>query len=627
MKLLKSVVSVLTASMMCFTFSGAVYAQELEQQPDAFEKISERLLEKYGVNSSNYSSQSVEQVVESSSKELPVMIWCTQDIDYNAVEQKALPVLTETMQTASTFSVSSISSVEDVLANAESLSDEAIQEFIASERAESRKMYQEFNGQFVEKYMSDEDILYISEYSPVVFANLTLDKVVDLAESSDTLEFSYAGIDEEIEDPLDVSVPSIKADKVHTNYGYTGKGVKIGQLETYVPDVNDSQLSPIKSRIHLKNTTYTGNHATFVADIMVGQKVGTFSCGVAPDAELYSASHHQFYGSETNLAGKISAVEWLLSQDVNVINASTVFGNPLENNFANAYQAPEKWLDHIANKHNVTFVMSSGNNGKNGVITGAMAYNIITVGNMDCKSSKDITKAKIRDSSSYSLSTEYAYKPDLCAPGVSIVTSASPTGASGTSASAPHVTGAVALLMQAKPVLKLQPATIKSILTSSVNTETDKRFCPTDWAPDSNYEKYNKYGAGLLDIEKAIDTAKMAHYYNSELTPAKNEEKFTMNVTESEKLVRVSLAFLMNSTSTIYNDENINAIRTSSLPNLNLVIYAPDGTLIRSSSSANNSVEIAEFTAPTAGTYTIRVYKYGSALTENVKYGLSWIEE
>ncbi|MDE5884207.1 MAG: hypothetical protein K2H29_03900 [Oscillospiraceae bacterium] len=51
MKFLKSVVSVLPASMMCFTFNGAVYAQALEQQPDAFEKISERLLEKYGVNS------------------------------------------------------------------------------------------------------------------------------------------------------------------------------------------------------------------------------------------------------------------------------------------------------------------------------------------------------------------------------------------------------------------------------------------------------------------------------------------------------------------------------------------------------------------------------------------------
>ena len=195
LKLLKSIVSVLTASMMCCTSIGAVYAQALDQQPDAFEKISERLLEKYGLTSSSYSNHSIKQEAKSSSEELPVMIWCTQDIDHEAVEQEALPILTENMETASTFSVSSVSSVEDVLANAESLSDEAIQEFIESERAESRKMYQELNGQFVEKYMSDADILYISEYSPVVFANLTLGEVVDLAESPDTLEFSYAGID------------------------------------------------------------------------------------------------------------------------------------------------------------------------------------------------------------------------------------------------------------------------------------------------------------------------------------------------------------------------------------------------------------------------------------------------
>ncbi|MDE5884208.1 MAG: S8 family serine peptidase [Oscillospiraceae bacterium] len=552
------------------------------------------------------------------------MIWCTQDIDYNVVEQKALPILTETMQTAST---SSVSSVEDVLANAESLSDEVIQKFIESERAESRKMYQELNGQFVEKYMSNEDILYISEYSPVVFANLTLDKVVDLAEYPDTLEFSYGGDNGEVEEALDISVPSIKADKVHSNYGYTGKGVKIGQIENGVPDKTDSQLSPIKSNIHCKAETPTSNHATFVADIMVGQKTSKFSCGVAPEAELYSASHKQFATTSVNLIGQISAVEWLLSQGVNVINASVEFGN----DDRSTYQGCAKWLDHIACEHNATFVISAGNkNDETGfkIFSGAMAYNVVTVGNISDNGSKNISDDFLWKTSCFYLeNTGFAYKPDLCAPGVSIANSASPTGANGTSASAPHVTGSIALLLQAKPVLKLQPATVKSILTSSVSTDTTKRFCPTDWAPDSNYEKYNKYGAGLLDIEKAIDTAKMAHYYNSELTPAKNEEKFTMNVTESEKLVRVSLAFLMNSTSTIYNDENINAIRTSSLPNLNLVIYAPDGTLIRSSSSTNNSVEIAEFTAPTAGTYTIRVYKYGSALTENVKYGLSWIEE
>lgn len=634
MKSLRSAISILTVSMMCFTLSGAVYAQALDQQPDAFEKISEELLQKYGLTSSSYSNHSIKQKAESSSKELPVMIWCTQDIDHDVAEQKALPKLTETMKTASTFSAFSISSVEDVLANAESLSDEAIQEFIESERAESRKMYQKLNGQFVEKYMPDEDILYISEYSPVVFANLTLNEVLNLAESPDTLEFSYAGIDNEIKDDMGVSIPSTKTNLVHEQYQYTGKGIKIGQIENAVPLASDSQLSG--ANVHFHNTIIpyrTIPHATWVADILVGQKTDEYVSGVAPDAELYCTCRQDFGNTDVNLSGQINAVEWLLSQGVNVINCSAAFGDDGEDTTPtryNLYYSSSKWLDHIACQHYVTFVKSSGNHGEKGVNSGGMAYNIITVGNIDDKNTLQISDDTIfHESSFYSADTGLAYKPDLCAPGTNIVNSAFPNGNTGTSASTPHVAGAVALLMQAKPALKLQPATIKAILTASVGSQTTKRFCPSDWSGDTNnakYNKYTKYGAGLLDTKKSIDTAKMGHYYSSKLTSTKSAEEFTINITSAQSTVRVSLAFLKNVTSPYDEHIYVGGILSNPLADLDLEAYDSNGNLMDFSYTSNNNVEIVEFTAPKAGTYKIKIYNASSALTEDITYGLSWDE-
>ena len=50
MKLLKSVVSVLTASLMCCAFSGSAYIEAAESEIDISSKLSQRLMEEYGVN-------------------------------------------------------------------------------------------------------------------------------------------------------------------------------------------------------------------------------------------------------------------------------------------------------------------------------------------------------------------------------------------------------------------------------------------------------------------------------------------------------------------------------------------------------------------------------------------------
>ncbi len=92
-------------------------------------------------------------------------------------------------------------------------------------------------------------------------------------------------------------------------------------------------------------------------------------------------------------------------------------------------------------------------------------------------------------------SPDSSFKPDLSAPGVSIVSTGFGTGTgsanfSGTSMSAPHVTGAAALLHQLHP--KLDPATIKALLqNSTVNA-------------NASYDtKLSRQGVGVIRVDKA----------------------------------------------------------------------------------------------------------------------------
>lgn len=619
MKLLKSVISVLTASMMCCAFSGGAYAESVEKDVDISLKFSARLMEEYGITENSLKTSEGIKQARANSEKVPVFIWCTNDIDHNAAEQKALPILTENIKSSPL-----LSSVNDVLNSGEELSANAIQNFIEKERAESRAMYEELNNQFIKEHMSDVDIVYVSQYSPVVLAELTLSETIDLAKSNDTLMFEYWGNDEQ-EDPMDMSVQAANIDDVWSfngTTGYTGNGVKIGQIENYVPDTTAPQFSGVTT--YRSGTTNVDGHATWVASIMVGQNISGYFQGVAPNAELYSASKHDFTTTSVNLNGDLPAIEWLLTNGVNVINASHVFGS----DSLNTYGAAATWLDHIAIDHNVTFVQSSGNNGASGIISGGMAYNIITVGNVNDNNTASVSDDTISGTSSYyNDSTHLAYKPDLCAPGTSIRISSSANPASGTSGSAPHVSGSIALLFEAMPQLKLQPATVKAILTASVNPYSTKRYCPGNWSSNTSVDSYAKYGAGLLDAYSTVATAKSGHYYSSNLTPSKPQEEFTINVTAANANVRVSLAYLKNNywytgSEHVY----LGGVYYTDLQDLDLFVYDSNGTEVGRSVTYYNNVEIVDFTSSQAGTYKIKVRKHMLGLTETVTYGLSWME-
>jgi len=122
------------------------------------------------------------------------------------------------------------------------------------------------------------------------------------------------------------------------------------------------------------------------------------------------------------------------------------------------------------------------------------------------------TSGLISSFSSYGLSPDLALKPDIGAPGGNIYSTyplekGGYATMSGTSMSSPHVAGAVALLLQARPNTPSQA--VRGILQNSAD--------PAVWwgSPGSGYlDNVHRQGAGMLDIDDAILST-------TKITPAK----------------------------------------------------------------------------------------------------------
>lgn len=114
------------------------------------------------------------------------------------------------------------------------------------------------------------------------------------------------------------------------------------------------------------------------------------------------------------------------------------------------------------------------------------------------------TGGLISSFSSYGLSPDLALKPDIGAPGGNIYSSyplelGGYVSMSGTSMASPHVAGAVALLLQAKPNIK--PMTIRNLLMANAE--------PQMWwgNPGLGYlDNVHRQGAGMMQIDETIMT-------------------------------------------------------------------------------------------------------------------------
>jgi serine protease AprX len=334
-------------------------------------------------------------------------------------------------------------------------------------------------------------------------------------------------------EPINKYVKSIRADKVWDDYRGTGVGVAI--LDS---GVNPSQdfLRPFSAQNRLvasvafnsdaNKTVFDGDgHGTHLAGVVAGSGRFTSSddedayVGVAPDANIINVKVANDDGSIQG-SSLIAGLQWILENkqryNIRVVNISLNSTVPESYNVNPLCAAVEVlWFNGIV------VVVSAGNYGSSNLHPPANDPFVITVGAVDDKGTTDPLDDIMPGYSAYGMTVDGFFKPEIVAPGKNIVSVAAPGGRlarnhpahlvdansyfrmSGTSTSAPMVSGAVALLMQAEP--NLSPDQVKFRLMSTAKPFDNKL----------------KTGAGYLNVERAIKSKSTLGLANKGITPSR----------------------------------------------------------------------------------------------------------
>jgi hypothetical protein len=150
-------------------------------------------------------------------------------------------------------------------------------------------------------------------------------------------------------------------------------------------------------------------------------------------------------------------------------------------------------------------VWAAGNSGAGGATTiwiEPSSKNVLTVGNVrDYMDSPDLP-GTISDSSSRGPCGDGRWKPNVCAPGTSILsidasTASGYVGKSGTSMATPHVTGVATQLVDHVPFLRYNPATLSALLMATAMTKDNEALS----TPGESH--LDIYGAGRVEAYKA----------------------------------------------------------------------------------------------------------------------------
>ncbi|MGW6932095.1 S8 family serine peptidase [Lentzea sp. NPDC054927] len=277
--------------------------------------------------------------------------------------------------------------------------------------------------------------------------------------------------------------------------GWTGQGVTVADLDSG----HDPAHPDLQGRIAGHKDFLTGGgasldqhgHGTHTAGIIAGSGAasGGRYKGVAPDAKLLIGKVCDQNGSCPTSA-IIEGMEWAASNGARVVNLS-LGGSPTDGTDPMSLA-----VNNLTAQTGTLFVIAAGNSGAAGTVASpGSADAALTVGSVtkaDALSSFSSRGPRVGDG---------AIKPDIAAPGSSIIAAraagtsmgapvdANYTTASGTSMATPHVTGAAAILAQQHPEWRAEQ--LKAALMAA--------------SKPLNLSVYAQ-GAGRLDVGKATST-------------------------------------------------------------------------------------------------------------------------
>lgn len=283
------------------------------------------------------------------------------------------------------------------------------------------------------------------------------------------------------------NLESIQADRVTK----TGKNIVVGIIDSGVnanhPELQDALLpGGFKDFVEPSNTEpkdETG-HGTHVAGTILGRTIG-----IAKDAKLVVARVFNKEG-EASDEGLLAAGQWILEKKPQVINNS--WGGNRDDSF----------YDDIVKKWKAAGIVPIFSSGNTGEYNAGGEGSIGSPGSLEDSFSvgaltKDdrLAKFSLRGPSKHT----NKFKPEISAPGVNILSADYKGGyvlKTGTSMAAPHVTGAVALILEANKNLSVDK--VEDILKSTATPLTDDHYISS---PNMGY------GYGKLNVYKAVEAA------------------------------------------------------------------------------------------------------------------------
>ncbi|MEX0920562.1 MAG: S8 family serine peptidase [Candidatus Pacearchaeota archaeon] len=246
-----------------------------------------------------------------------------------------------------------------------------------------------------------------------------------------------AEMDYEVSLVLDESVPKIRANEVW-DFNITGEGINVAVFDTGIYDEHSALSVDLEIDYTGEGTNDLHGHGTHVAGIVASNDEEYK--GVAPGANLFNVKvlNQEGVGYSSDI---IEGLDWALENGADI--ASMSFGAEVDS--CDGTDVLSRAVDSAVDK-GLVVVIAAGNSGPDSetITIPGCSQKGIAVGASD-------NNDNVPDWSSRGPTADGRIKPDVLAPGVSIISTRNDGEfaiGSGTSASTPHVSGLIALLLQ-----------------------------------------------------------------------------------------------------------------------------------------------------------------------------------
>ena len=422
--------------------------------------------------------------------------------------------------------------------------------------------------------------------------NLTAEALLEVACSEDVLNISLSCASQIVMETAEVSTAAAEGDIFPTVLNgmsqtmidgiHTGEGVRIGVYEA-----NENTTGSL-SHVNLADKDITMKDSS---DPITSHLVSVTSviATIAPDAEYYIDV----------INDKTITLEWFLDEVCDVVNCS--FGN---SGYLTYDYGRDGLFDYQILAHYISFVVSAGNynatmNPQSRITSPGYAYNAITVGGVDLTYVNSAYRWMHAERACYVTPNQQS-KPNLSAaytlniPNIGVKT--------GTSFSAPQVTGAIALLQGWDYIYSLSPERALAVVV----TGAEKTY---DFSASENFN--DKIGWGILNMDRMFEVG--ANYVDGS-----NNNDYTGNIVTKQvyvtagKELQAGLCWLI--TADPEKEEKY-------ITDYDLKIYSNlYGQPVATSSSSDSNTEVVRYTPQFSGSCWIVVTQNDPINDDLIKY-------